>query len=1064
MINIKSFGVRRKDGGSSSSNSSSGGYANTTIQTEVNGINIWGQYHDHNSDIDGDITTSGNITAQGDITTNAAIDANTIHSQTTIEAEGALSADDGNFSGDVHCVDINCSNIDAAGDISCGGDLTAYSAEFDYLTSGYGTITNLVADYLTVTKQAHFFELIIDKIKSNSGQVILSAANAKIEHVVNDDDVYYCYWRKKDAETNKAIDNEFVVNDQVRCQTFNVQEGTNFNASNKYYWRLVEEVGTDTVTIDGEQVLCNYVALSDTDKDGTSVPEVGDEIVQLGNRTDASRQSAIILSSVASIDSNVQAPSIVQYAGINGYSLNGCILNQIARNGTTLTGNFKVVTGNTTTDVIDLINGETATIYTNSEAAFVVADSNSKMHALTDAQGLPTSIEVLIGNESIPPSNWTNNSYIKNGTQSKVYFNGQTQYGTGLCITSATDNGNGGATITWGYSGSRPNNDYTISSHEILINIEYTYNHETKTIQKSIPLSVIKSGQTIAGADAEFDKMKVNDCDLTAEVSDVLSIKADVEVMHIKGDTHTILSDLTDYTCYLQFRSGGGRYTLTKNATKFTITQTVNGWQNNNPFTSATLTLLKNNEVVDTFVAAVKFNAGSMFEVKNDAITAAVQQSQTYTDGEITTVNADIAQVQLTAQGLNSRVTNIEGDYVTSSQLTQTANNIQLNVFNELNEKTGIDVQNGQITLNAENTTINGNLNLNNTDNGITVYDEDGTARIQIQPQAIGSISDFDSGTSYLVKSNVKVNNASTYSQTTVQRKIGYFDAGDVLTMKNIKCLLTSSDGTQLQNPTANFTAVIKLYHEGTQNPAYTFNRTFTYSNGSHTTSDITYTIQVSGVYLFNASITYNATPLNSLYEEVTAMIDQTITHQTYIGSDGFYCNPYSNAMLWAGSEEIQLRWGYEGIRLNEDGLQRLPPNYIQQNELWLPFDNVIRTTTILPAQYTLSGREYNYTINPLTDIGLLLAYVPSFDETQNSTNIYLPSYQFTIEGVQYYLPRGYMIQIKNAEVNNIVDTGQHSYNNCQAIWIHMPNGSTSRCLLGIVKILHMGSGQWLLC
>lgn len=1067
MINIKSFGKKRKDGGSSSSSGSGGGYANTTVNTTVNSVKIWGQPHDHTSDIDGDITTSGSITAQGDITANeitanGTLEANTIHSHTTIEAGGAISGDDGIFTGDVSCIDIHCLNVNAADTI-----------ETNELTATDGTIANLVTDFLTVTKQAHFFELIIDKLKSNSGQVILSAANAKIDKVVKNEDDYYCYWRKKDETTNKAIDNEFVLNDQVRCQTFNAQEGTNYNASNKYYWRLVTEVGTDTTTIDGEAVLCNYVALSDTDKDGTSVPEVGDEIVQLGNRTDTTRQSAIILSSIASIDSNVQAPSIVQYTGINGYTLDGHILNQMAANGNTFTGDFKVITGNTTTDVKDLVSGTLPTIVTNSDAAFIMANSSSQITSISECQNLPTNIQLYEGTTQIPYSSWTSRSYIKNGTQRQISLKASTiRTETGLCVTGVADDRTGGCNVTWAIKSKQSIDGtvtpVTVSTHNCTIYIEYTDGTDTKTITKNVPLNVITSGSTVVGADAEFDKMKVNNCDLTANVDGTLSITGNVQVQHVKGSTVTILSDLTDYTCYLQFKSGGGRHNLTKSSGKFTITQTVANWQNGNPFTSATLTLVKNNEVVDTFVAAVKFNAGAMFQVRDNAITAAVQQSNTYTDNEITTVNADIAQLQVTANNISSRVTNIEGDYVTSSELSQTANNIQLNVYNELNEKTGIDVQSGQITLSADNTTINGNLNLNNTDNGITIYDEEGTPRIQLQPNEIGSIADFDSGTSYIVKSSVKVQNATTYSQSTVQRKIGYFNAGDTLTMKNVRCLITSSASTgEPQYPTATFTAVINIYKEGNNNPVNTFNRTFTYNNGEHTTSDISQSIATSGVYLFNANITYNSTPLPNVYEEVRTMVTQTITHQTYIGSDGFYCNPYSNAMLWAGSEEIQMRWGYDGIRVNEEGLQRLPPNYIQTNELWLPFDNISTVTSIISPRYTLNGNNYEYTINPLTDKGLLLASVPSYNISNRRTHIYLPDYQLTIDGKQYMLPRGYMIMIKNAEVNVPTDGAQHSINPNQQIYLHYDPSNTSNytlCRSSIVRVLHYGHGTWLLC
>lgn len=706
MINIKSFGVKRKDGGSSSSSGSGGGYANTTVNTTVNSVKIWGQPHDHTSDVDGDITTSGSITAQG------TLEANSIHSNTTIEAGGAISGDDGIFGGDVSCVDVHCSNI------NCAGDIEANTVDTNELTATDGTITNLVTDFLTVTKQAHFFELIIDKLKSNSGQVILSAANAKIDKVVKNEEDYYCYWRKKDETTNKAIDNEFVLNDQVRCQTFNAQEGTNYNGSNKYYWRLVTEVGTDTTTIDGEEVVCNYVALSDTDKDGTSVPEVGDEIVQLGNRTDTTRQSAIILSSIASIDSNVQAPSIVQYTGINGYTLDGHILNQMAANGNTFTGDFKVITGNTTTDVKDLVSGTLPTIVTNSDAAFIMANSRSQITSISECQNLPTNIQLYEGTTQIPYSSWTSRSYIKNGTQRQVSLKASTiRQETGLCVTAVADDRNGGCNVTWAVKSKQSIDGtvtpVTVTNHNCTIYIEYTDGTDTKTITKNVPLNVITNGATITGADAEFDKMKVNDCDLTVQVSNVLNITADVQVQHVKGSTVTTLSDVTDFTCSLRLNNAGAYYTLTRGTDKFTLSRTVGGFMDlTTPPTSAILTLTDDTTrtIVDKFVVPIKFNAGAMLQVKNDAITAAVQQSNTYTDNEITTVNADIAQLQVTADNISTRVTNIEGDYVTGSELTQTANNIQLNVYNELNQKTGIDVSNGKITLNAATTEVSDDL------------------------------------------------------------------------------------------------------------------------------------------------------------------------------------------------------------------------------------------------------------------------------------------------------------------------------------------------------------------
>jgi hypothetical protein len=71
------------------------------------------------------------------------------------------------------------------------------------------------------------------------------------------------------------------------CQTFNAAEATNFNTSNKFYWRLVLDTGTEE--LDG--IKYHYIILSDSDKDTDSndVPTDGDKVALLGNRSDTSR-------------------------------------------------------------------------------------------------------------------------------------------------------------------------------------------------------------------------------------------------------------------------------------------------------------------------------------------------------------------------------------------------------------------------------------------------------------------------------------------------------------------------------------------------------------------------------------------------------------------------------------------------------------------------------------------------------------------------------------------------------------------------------------------------------
>ena len=210
--------------------------------------------------------------------------------------------------------------------------------------NGTVDVTNANFENITVTKAAHFFQLIIDEIKSTKGQILITAANAKLDKVTvreSDGDIF-CYWKATDG--SKTIYNQFVADDQVICQTFNV--GTSSAATqNKFYWYRVYSVGTET--IDGE--LYNYIHLDPKDKDPNSnaIPAVGDEIALLGNRTNADRQAAIIISAYNNqyLDPTIQAPSIVQYSGINNWNLSTHRLNVISKSYNSFKGNFTTTAG-----------------------------------------------------------------------------------------------------------------------------------------------------------------------------------------------------------------------------------------------------------------------------------------------------------------------------------------------------------------------------------------------------------------------------------------------------------------------------------------------------------------------------------------------------------------------------------------------------------------------------------------------------------------------------------------------------------------------------------------------
>ena len=154
-------------------------------------------------------------------------------------------------------------------------------------------------DFLTVRRKATFTQVEVDALRKVSGTILLSLAEMTCSAVEEVSGGWKC-WFKSDAADGSALENGFAVGDQAVCRTF-------MNNDTHYYWRLVTEVGAD------------YIVLSASDCDaGSDEPRVGDVIVQLGNRTDSSRQSAQVLDCYGA-----ESPSYQVYAGINSYTLSG---------------------------------------------------------------------------------------------------------------------------------------------------------------------------------------------------------------------------------------------------------------------------------------------------------------------------------------------------------------------------------------------------------------------------------------------------------------------------------------------------------------------------------------------------------------------------------------------------------------------------------------------------------------------------------------------------------------------------------------------------------------------
>lgn len=398
---------------------------------------IWGQPFNGKRDVDGDLTiTHGNIEMGcgdvhvGSVSDNEAAEGGNLtvdkHTKTnTLEVtEGADIGGDLDVGGSLYVI----SDLTTDGHLYAEGGAEIYGDTYtDSITSPYGVIdeiksTLITTDYLTVLKSATFYEVIIEKLKSIGGSIILSPADGFVvsdvepsrkrvvgkrrnsiylgrwDEVIITATCFKLYWiaeTSDDMGNTITLDNQWQKGDMMMCQSFNIKQGTTSNAATKYYWCVVTDVGTVEATEDTPRK--NWIEIVDngtyyypendreepsdgsiqisrfapncTFKDPGCVvnPSVGDNIVHLGNvyslLDKTNRGNAIYISCVTSRDYGLTPPFIATYKEIDSYDLGIHRHSQISPNGNFLRGTFYA--GNDDrpiNEVMDDINGKIGTL------------------------------------------------------------------------------------------------------------------------------------------------------------------------------------------------------------------------------------------------------------------------------------------------------------------------------------------------------------------------------------------------------------------------------------------------------------------------------------------------------------------------------------------------------------------------------------------------------------------------------------------------------------------------------------------------------------------------------
>ena len=859
MINVTSRAVNKDNGKSNASGNGSGYVNNVTAsitETNIQGHYLWGNLFDATQDINGDITSTGKVTSQS------------VDTQTLSAMSAYIDSLEGNNG---HITNITADKIES-------NSVNATSVTAETLSASTAMTEHLTTDYLTVTKLAHFFTLMIDKIKSTSGAIIVTPANATLDHVIKYSDSYRLLWKAN--QDGKSISNEFEKGDQVICMSFNnATTGVSYDVSNKYYWTTVTDSGRINMYTYGwgddweDMTMLNYIDIDITDYDGVIAPEVGDEIVMLGHRKQqdesdedaALRQSAIVISAYNSefLDKGIKAPSIVQYAGINEYSLEGHRLNIISNGKNEFIGNFKTSAG---ADIEEMItNIDEVNKPSIRDGYWYIGEVNTGVKAEGDDG---KTFQLIPDNET---------SYVDKDKKEYVKLRYQMYEYDGTSMKEIGFNG---------------------------INV-YLYQGSDTT-----PLAQL----TISGSDTMSKRFASID-----RTSDLHSGEDLWYKVLAKTTAGTILTS----------------------------------------------------RVIPTVMLA-----GAIFEVNEDGIEAAVQDAKEYTDGEITTVNNQYSELKIQADGISTKVTNIENTYVSesaltnevSSQIDQKADSITLKVQENIEGKllqTGIDIESNQITLNAEQTTINGNLTLNDANQGLIIQDNgipkiqilnetidwnnlEGANSFRINPYGSGSENWIGKDNQDILPKNVLVKN------TTNSGKIGTLTSGDTVIIDNFDCNYicfanlppNGSDG----NYGAGYTISVYVLNNTTNTTTQLFNFSGTlnieFDNPNYITLPVpsnlnkSYTVNVNedgDYYLMlecNVTLSYLSTWTENdniwrqtFYMNLYADAHKPSTSITKIGNNGIFVNQGENQWLFAGTNGVQMRWGNNGIEASNQGLRRLTRN-----------------------------------------------------------------------------------------------------------------------------------------
>lgn len=851
-------------------------------------------------------------------------------------------------------------------------------------------LSNLELDKLTVRQIMTVFELIIDRIRAVGGQIVVSAANGKIKAVEDTGEAYKITFEG---------DNYFQAHDLMCCQVFKDNEI-------RGYWVEVAASYSDYIVV-AKSEFSGTITIGDKTLTITE-PKEGDEVVLMGNTANSKRQNLISISATEYGEPRIDVLDGVKAKNFNGAlrarlgNLDGItddwfpLDNQPHGNGlyadnVYLRGTFLLTTGEDIKTKFDIVEGKISSSVEAIRKDFMQDKGYLSNPTFGDGMSHWTAENettfFFLGNKWI----WANSNVL-------------TKKGDGASLT--TDDGRVVVRIK---------NKYICQKFADLRAVpEIKTNEDGKKEPTPVYLSffykVVKKGVLTIG----FENIN-NDGFIDYEplsYSQELDATATYQQLTISG---------------LWNATGDFKLSFTGEMFVYMFVLSTDRIES---LTHTYRTLFEQSERLVKISAAVY-----------DKDEQALKETGLFIKPEGAGLYAQDADGKVALIGVSVDETDSEGNK--ASKIKLTADHIQLEGLVTANKNFKVH-EDGSIE--AVNGKFSGEINIyDKQGDGITVYDKDDIVRVNIQSDTIGDIAQMANDT-YTYISASSTTKTNTFNNTAITDIIGTLTINRTLEIDNITIMThgQSTDGASSDFPSTNvgvLTIEILKDSDVVATKSVTISKQNEY--GTYWTNDgIRHTVKENGTYYARYTISgiSSISTNSSVYLFVNARIQTSDVVQTLIGADGFYSHTGANKLLWLDESELQLRFGFGGLRLSYPSGQsakgRLDtiagtygslPNI---KPMWVPFHNI---TPMFSPQFNVetiintgATGKYVYKIDPFNDCGICYVDSPPLDTNfkEQESWILLPSIIQTYNGKGVSLPRGYTITVINDTNNKVFVTG----------------------------------------